>query len=232
MDFPPVMLLQIPVFLFSLTFHEFSHAWSARLSGDMTATHRGRHTMNPLAHIDPVGTVLLPLLAMFSHVPVIGWAKPVPIDERNFRRSISVVWVSIAGPLSNFTLVVLFTAILKLMVLAGGKSAAIAGYYAYAGVSRTPGTLSGYLALVCIMFIIINTVLAIFNLLPIPPLDGSHIVHYFLIRRNPDWMAAWDQVSRYGFLLLWLAIMYGPTRDFLTGLYSTPLNAILDWILV
>ncbi len=181
-------LLLIPLWL-SLSVHEWAHAWSAGLLGDNTATLLGRATLNPLAHIDPVGTLLLPLLG----VPF-GWAKPVPVNPLRFRRDVGlrtgILLTAAAGPASN-------------MVLAIGAAVLLAA------VARLqPGLVSGEQGLVPLFqsFIMLNVALACFNLLPIPPLDGSRVVDTLV----PDqWRGAWDAMSRFSGVAL-LAVLVGP----------------------
>ena len=153
--------LFFPCFLFALTFHEFSHAWVARFFGDNTAEWSGRLTLNPLAHLDPIGTVLFPLINMITGVPLIGWAKPVPIDARNFRRyRTAQFWVSAAGPLSNF-----------LLGFLGALALATTHYLVPESYEHKRTIL-----FVAVSFIEMNFALGLFNLLPIPPLDGSQIL--------------------------------------------------------
>jgi len=153
------------VLLFSLSVHESAHAWTALKQGDPTAQSLGRISLNPLAHIDVIGTVVLPLLMIFRPGGgLFGWAKPTPVDPRNFKdlRRGQIV-VSGAGPLSNFLLALLFTAGL------------------FVAVRALPGPLRGNPVVVFLsMGVEINVLLAIFNLVPLPPLDGSHIVEWAL----------------------------------------------------
>ncbi len=172
----------IPLVL-SITVHEWAHAASASWLGDDTARLLGRNTLNPLAHIDPVGTVLLPLLG----IPF-GWAEPVPINPIRFRRNVNmklgVLIVAIAGPISNFCLAGLCWLLLKLLVAAQfGNAEILEG-------------LSNVMAL--------NLVLAIFNLLPIPPLDGSRVVDSLM---PTGWRPLWNSFSRFGFVLLLALIL-------------------------
>jgi Zn-dependent protease len=182
-----VMLL-IPVLL-SLTVHEFAHAWSAWLMGDDTAARLGRLTLNPLSHIDPIGTLILPLLG----VPF-GWAKPVPINPARFRREISMgkgMMISAgAGPASNVVLAVTFTVIYGLLLR-----------WAPDWLGASPGMVELLRSL-----IVVNVGLALFNLLPVPPLDGSRIVEGFLPYRLRE---AWAGFSRFAPLLLLAVVFYG-----------------------
>ncbi len=186
-----VMLL-IPLVL-SLTVHEYFHAWTAWKLGDDTAARMGRLTLNPIPHIDFFGTLLLPLLG----VPF-GWAKPVPVDVRRIRRGISMakgnILISSAGPISN----------LALAVLASIAFGLLARFDAL-----TPG--SGTAQLLEIL-IVVNVALAIFNLLPIPPLDGSHVAEALVPYR---WRPAWETFSRIAPFLLLGLIFFG--RGFLNG---------------
>jgi Zn-dependent protease len=155
------------VLLFSLSFHEAAHAWTAERMGDDTAARQGRITLNPLAHIDPVGTVLIPLIGIFSYgISLIGWAKPTPVGGHNFRRlAQGHVLVAGAGPASNALLALLCTLLFVLAVRAGAAAGA------------TSPALN-----ILVIGIQTNVVLAVFNLLPLPPLDGSWIVSWGLPR--------------------------------------------------
>jgi Zn-dependent protease len=163
-----VMKFFIP-FLFALCFHEFAHGWMARRKGDRTAELMGRLTLNPLAHIDPIGTVVLPILAVVTHIPLFGWAKPVPVDARNFKNPKNdMFWVALAGPVSNLILALIGSLVMAAflshnyaMVASGDKA-----MFALFDVLR--------------MFIVVNVFLAIFNLIPLHPLDGGKVIARFL----------------------------------------------------
>lgn len=159
-----IFLFYLPL-LFSLCVHEFAHAWMAKRLGDFTAFHRGRLTLNPVAHVDLVGTLILPLMAILMSFPVFGWAKPVPVDPsylKDQRRD--MFWVAFAGPLSNF-------------LLAGLGCLALTGLYVL-GQDNIP---SGQPVLALAeVFIYINLLLGFFNLIPLHPLDGGKVIARFL----------------------------------------------------
>jgi Zn-dependent protease len=187
-------MLLIPLVL-SLTVHEFFHAWTAWKLGDDTAARMGRLTLNPIPHIDLFGTLLLPLMG----IPF-GWAKPVPVDVRRIRRGISMakgnVLISSAGPLSNLALAVLASVVYALLIR-----------YAPGSVERGQG--AGELLEILIL---VNVSLAIFNLIPIPPLDGSHVAEALMPYR---WRPAWEMFARFSPFLLLGLLFFG--RGFLSG---------------
>ncbi|MFI5324930.1 MAG: site-2 protease family protein [Candidatus Rokuibacteriota bacterium] len=156
------------VLLFSLSFHESAHAWTAFRLGDDTAQREGRISLNPLVHIDPIGTVLLPLVQFITGIPTIGWAKPTPVEARNFRAGWfgrGQVLVAGAGPVSNIVLCLLFTIFMVLAVK-----------------TRMVTSVDDFAYVPLFVAIQLNAALAIFNLLPIPPLDGSWVASWGLPR--------------------------------------------------
>lgn len=174
------ILIEIIVFLFAISVHESAHAWMALRNGDPTAYMLGRVTLNPIKHIDPVGTVLLPALALFTNFPMIGWAKPTPVNTRNFKNLVrSDVLTSVAGPISNF--LVAFGAMLLLAVIAltSGEGHNVVQELAR-GIAPGSGSVLTPLGIILYEAMLINVLLAIFNLIPIPPLDGSHVLRHFL----------------------------------------------------
>ena len=192
-----LLLSVLPVLIFSIVVHEVAHAWVALKEGDDTAQSLGRITLNPLSHLDPIGSFLVPVVLFFMPGGIIfGWAKPVPIDPRKFRDFRGGdIRVSLAGIVSNLILAVVFT--LMTVVFIKLQGAFPLGESTF-----------GFLIRTARFGILINLILAIFNLVPIPPLDGSHVVYHFLPRA---WRAAYQRAGRYGILvIIGLAYLYPP----------------------
>lgn len=197
------IVFQIIVFLFAISVHESAHAWTAWKCGDPTAYMLGRVTLNPLKHIHLVGTILLPGIALLTGLPVIGWAKPTPVDPRNFRHEVrDDILTSVAGPVSNFLIAavaVLGMAVIALVSTDGRNLVrSIAG--------DTPGQVAPSALVVPFVLLfyqamLINVLLAVFNLIPIPPLDGSHVLRHLLPDSARD---IYDQVGMIGLVLLFL----------------------------
>lgn len=188
------LLIALPVLIFSIVVHEVAHAYVARMQGDNTAYMLGRITLNPIPHLDPLGSVLLPGIMALTGGPILGWAKPVPVNARNFRNyKRGDILVSLAGVASNFVLALLFTLLL---------AATLAAVRAFPDAARVWEVLAA-------MFqagIYINFLLAIFNLIPIPPLDGSHVMVYLL----PVKLAVkYRELGRYGMLILFALLFLG-----------------------
>jgi Zn-dependent protease len=188
---PLAAVIGFGVLLIALTIHEAAHAWTADRLGDPTARALGRVSLNPLVHIDPIGTVVLPLVAAFSHLPLIGWAKPVPVTLRNLghpRRD--YMMVAAAGPLSN-----LLQAVVAAMVLRMFAGAAEGG--------QAPGSMwTGVFSLA----VEINLLLAFFNLIPVPPLDGGNVMLGLL---PPRAAMAYSRLRQYGFIVLYALLLSG-----------------------
>jgi Zn-dependent protease len=174
------IFMQIAVFLFAISVHESAHAWMANRCGDPTARMLGRITLNPIKHIDPIGTVLLPAIALFTRLPVLGWAKPVPVDPSNFRNPVrDDILTAVVGPISNF--VIAAGAVLLLLAISATSEEGRVLVHALAsfqpvdtGSLLTPFTLLLYLT------VMVNVMLGVFNLIPLPPLDGSHVLRHLL----------------------------------------------------
>ncbi|HXZ39607.1 MAG TPA: site-2 protease family protein [Terriglobales bacterium] len=192
------ILFQLIAFLFAISVHESAHAWTANRRGDPTARMLGRISLNPIRHIDPIGTVVLPLIAMLTHLPVIGWAKPTPVDPRNFKNPVlDDILTSVAGPVSNFIVATGATIILAAISVATPDGRMIVrgamGGFAFGNSPLVPASLFLYEVLV------INVLLAVFNLIPVPPLDGSHVLRHFLSDRVRQ---VYDTVGVFGLMAL------------------------------
>ncbi|MEW5927762.1 MAG: site-2 protease family protein [Gemmatimonadota bacterium] len=188
------LLISLPVLIFSIVVHEVAHAYVARAQGDDTAFMLGRITLNPLPHLDPLGSVLLPGIMALTGGPILGWAKPVPVNPRNFRNyKRGDILVSLAGVASNLVLAVLFTLLLAATLAAAAAFPDAMRLWAVLGAMFQAG-------------IFINFLLALFNLLPVPPLDGSHVMVYLL----PVKLAVkYREVGRYGMLILFALLFLG-----------------------
>ncbi len=188
MSIDPVELtFEMIAFLFAISVHESAHAWTASRCGDPTARMLGRVSLNPIRHIDPIGTILLPLVAVISHIPVLGWAKPTPVDPRNFRNLVlDDILTSVAGPVSNFLVATAALLLLGGFSLSSTMGRAIVGDLLN-GLTSNSSLFPFAKLLYELMYI--NIVLAIFNLIPVPPLDGSHVIRHFMtdtVRRTYD----------------------------------------------
>ncbi len=202
----------------AIVFHEVAHGLVARQLGDPTAAHKGRLTLNPIRHVDPFGTLILPMVLALAHAPIFGWAKPVPVNYRRLghpRRD--MVLVALAGPGMNLLLAVIGSLILGATLWASGGE-----------LGPTPM----FIAQNAINFVLINIFLAIFNLIPLPPFDGGHVLQGLL---PPRAAASFGKIGRYSlvvliFLLLVLP-MISPSADIVRRVVSPIVNAIAGWLL-
>jgi Zn-dependent protease len=175
------ILFKLIAFLFAISVHESAHAWMANFRGDPTARMLGRISLNPIRHIDPIGTLVLPAIAMIYRVPVIGWAKPTPVDPRNFKNPVlDDILTAVVGPISNF--VVAGGAVLILVLVKIVSPTARQIVFGIPQGLTQPDT-NSFLVPLCLLIyelMVINIVLAVFNLIPVPPLDGSHVLRHLL----------------------------------------------------
>ena len=197
------ILLSAPGVLIAITFHEFAHGYAAYKLGDDTAKNQGRLNLNPLTHLDPIGTLML-LVAGF------GWGKPVEVNPRNYTRKMSMekgeAIVSIAGPLMNFALAIIFTLI-------------YCAIYKFAGVSFILTNVGSVVMLLISYTISINIGLGVFNLIPLPPLDGSKVIMPFLPYKAKEFFANNSQIFYFVFILLWV-----------TGMAGTIITPAINWV--
>lgn len=196
------LVLSLPGVLIAITFHEFAHAFAAVKLGDETPKMQGRLSLNPLSHLDPIGIIML----IFAHI---GWGKPVEINPRNFKGRISTsaaeAIVSVAGPLMNFILALVFSLI-------------------FAALTKFVPALNGIVAIIILDIIIINIGLGVFNLIPLPPLDGSKILAHFLPINARRWFVEHENIFYIAFIIIWLT----PIASRIT---SPIINAILNFLL-
>ncbi|MHC4250389.1 MAG: site-2 protease family protein, partial [Planctomycetota bacterium] len=203
-DIPYYLALAVAIALviYSIILHEIAHAYAAFRLGDPTAAMRGRLTLNPVKHIDPFGTILFPLMTYYALRIIFGGAKPVPINPYNFRNPRKGMMISsIAGPLTNIAIALLFAGLHRLLLLAEGYVSDLFLFIAFK---------VGFL----------NTVLVVFNLLPIPPLDGSRVVSYFLPRNLRE---SYDKLERFGLFLVLAVVLLFPRQ--LSALIQYAVNA-------
>jgi len=212
----PKLLIYMIVLLFAISAHEAAHAWMSNRFGDDTARLLGRITLNPVAHTDPIGTLLIPIVGFIlgnmggalAAIPLIGWGKPTPVNPLRWRnKDLANVMVSAAGIMANLFIAICAFIILKVLVLTGGFNS-------------IPESLREPVTLFLFYFLIMNLSLAIFNLLPFPPLDGSKILETFLPESARPMLAFMEQ---FGFIIL-MVLMY-------IGFFSAIMNPVMDFVL-
>ncbi len=198
-----IVFMGVPI-LFAITVHEVAHGWMALRCGDRTAKVAGRLTLNPIKHIDLIGTIILPGLLILMQAPFIfGWAKPVPVDWRNLRNPKGdMAWVALMGPLSNFVMALFWAFLLRFIL-----SVSAAGYWM---VMAKTGMM-------------INVALMVLNLLPLPPLDGSRIVSSLL---SPRAAYQYSKLERYGFVILMILLLTHVLSAILLPLFTLVLNIV------
>jgi len=220
MHFDPVdIFFQIVVLLFAISVHESAHAWMANRLGDPTAKMLGRVSLNPIVHIDPFGTILVPALLVLFGFPAFGWAKPTPVDTRNFKNIVrDDVLTAVAGPVSNF--LTAFLAVVAVAIVFHGSLRGIPQSFRGADIG-------GPLLQLFFSAITINVVLAVFNLIPLPPLDGSHVIRHFLSYES---LKLYDRFGYFGLMIIMfvlpmvglpiISIVIGPFLGFYQGLLN------------
>jgi Zn-dependent protease len=190
-----ITIFYIIVLIFSVILHEIAHGYVALMLGDDTAKRAGRLTLNPVAHIDLFGSIIFPAILALTGAPIFGWAKPVPYDPRFLKDPKKAGGlIALAGPASNLAIAVLFAIIFRVALSIGSDP-----------LTGIAPTLESFLIFVS-MIIRVNVALAFFNLLPIPPLDGSGVLFSFFPR---SWQGIQELLERYGFIILILIVMSG-----------------------
>ena len=192
-------ILYMVALVFSLSVHESAHAWMSNQFGDDLARLQGRISLNPASHVDPIGTLLFPAIAFFTHAPLIGWAKPTPVNPLRWRnKRVANFWVSAAGAISNFIIAIIAGIGIRALYTLGITD----------GLRMRPGssTLATGAFELLLTFFILNVSLGVFNLLPIPPLDGSKVLQSIL---PESFEAGFEALERFGFILLFIAIFTG-----------------------
>jgi Zn-dependent protease len=206
------LILLLPVLLFSVVAHEYAHGYAALKQGDPTAYQLGRLTFNPIKHIDPIMTIILPIVMFMSTGMMFGGAKPVPVNPRNYRNfKKGDIIVSMAGIATNIVLALICAALIVPLGLFGAAMEAASG---------TIGTIQ----MMLVMGIQINFLLAIFNLLPVPPLDGSHVMKYIL---PPAWALQYSAIGGAGFFILIAIMLFIPGLLFL---WMTPAREATEFL--
>jgi Zn-dependent protease len=203
---PGNLIIWFIVLLFSLSFHEAAHAWTSEKFGDDTGRLQGRITLNPIAHIDVFGTILFPIVSALSGIPLLGWAKPVQTNPLMWRdKTRANITVSAAGPISNFILATVAFIVIKALIISGAVYVR-GGYYTLVEPLAEPAGLMAPLSVLLSVMLLLNIGLGVFNLIPVPPLDGSHVLEELLPASMSE---AYNQVRPYGFMLLYGLMFLG-----------------------
>ena len=203
----------------AIVLHEVAHGWAARAFGDPTAARLGRLTLNPIKHVDPVGTVGLPLVLAVTGAPVFGWAKPVPVVANRMRNPrLHMMLVALAGPGINIVQAAVGAVLLGVLIASLG------------GVN--PGGAAGFAAQMLVNYILVNVFLALFNLIPLPPFDGGHVVEGLLPR---PLVPGWQAIGRIAFPLLIVLLlvlpMISPNLNIVAKLVAPPAQAVSEFFL-
>jgi len=202
-------LLFMVALIFSLSVHESAHAWMSNYFGDDLARLQGRISLNPMAHVDPIGTLLFPAIAFFTGAPLIGWAKPTPVNPLRWRdKRVANFWVSIAGVICNFILAIIAGALIRILFEANLVELATDGYRLVV-IPHSTSLIAEGAGLLLSTFFTLNFALGVFNLIPIPPLDGSKVLQSIM---PPSFESGFEALERFGYMLLIIAMFTGVFR--------------------
>jgi Zn-dependent protease len=200
-------ILFMVALIFSLSVHESAHAWMSNRFGDDLARLQGRISLNPAAHVDPVGTLLFPAIAFFTGAPLIGWAKPTPVNPLRWRnKRVANFWVSAAGIISNAIIATIAGILMRILFEANLVGLQLHPFYGLVAFARSDSLIAEGATKLLSTFFTLNVALAIFNLLPIPPLDGSKILSSIL---PPSFEPGLEALERFGYILLIIAVFTG-----------------------
>jgi len=225
-----LILFQIVVLVLAFSVHEAAHAYAAYRLGDPTAYMLGRVTLNPIKHIDPWGSIVMPAVALFSGFPLLGWAKPCPVTLRNFSKMKKYdILTTLAGPASNLAMALLALILLLVLKHTLGRDAVFAAMditnAAYSNMVDTTQLPALFpLAVLLYYGILTNVLLFVFNLIPIPPLDGSRVLRYYL---SPAVEKVYDQIGFFGIILVFFV-----AGRYILPIFYTPLLAVFDAVLI
>ncbi|HEV2883357.1 MAG TPA: site-2 protease family protein [Pyrinomonadaceae bacterium] len=200
-------ILFMVALIFSLSVHESAHAWMSDRFGDDLARSQGRVSLNPAVHVDPIGTLLFPAIAFFTHIPIIGWAKPTPVNPLKWRnKRVANFWVSAAGVISNAIIAIVAGILMRILYEGNIVALYIHPFYGLSAEAVGGSIVAEGGAKLLSGFFSLNVALAIFNLIPVPPLDGSKILGSIL---PPSFEGAIETLERFGFLLLMVLVFTG-----------------------
>ncbi len=223
-----LIIFQIVVLLFAISLHEASHGWMAWRLGDPTARMLGRVTLNPIKHIDPFGTILIPLLCVYAGFPLIGWAKPTPVTTRNFKNiKRDDILTTLAGPASNLLTAIAATVILLVLKFINAPTVISAMMAAQMGMID-PNVMNASpilfpITMLLYYAVLLNLILMAFNLIPLPPLDGSHVVRHML---PYNWLRVYDSIGMIGLILIFF---FGAR---FIGMIVSPMLSVFNHILL